>query len=166
MPRKSSPYLREALLLLKSQTDQAPMIFQARYVHRDGRWCTFAQLSVVYPADIGTIDCGHINIARSVVEFHLPLGKSDHHRMVYFVARVASYWYHGDRRGKVMLERLEGLPSICLVEARSDISTNTESLLTKYCRYLGGDSPLWWWLYRLKRVSTVGLYRTFYRNGG
>ena len=120
MPRKSSRYLRDALLLLKSQTDQAPMIFQARYVHQEGRWCTFAQVSVVYPTDIGSIDCGHINITRSVVEFHQPLGKSDHHRMVHFVARVASYWYHGDRRGKVMLERLSELPSIWLSTASNE----------------------------------------------
>lgn len=114
MSRRHSRYLRDALLVLKPQTDVAPMLFKARYVHRDGRWCTFAQVSVVYPIDIGTIDCGHINIARSVVEFHQLLGKSDHHRMVYFIARVASYWYHGDRRGKVMLERITDLPSIWL----------------------------------------------------
>ena len=112
MSRRHSRYRRDALLVLKPQTDVTPMLFKARYVHRDGRWCTFAQLSVVYPEGIGTIDCGHINIARSVVEVHQPLGKSDHHSMVYFCARVASYWYHGDRRGKVMLERITDSPSI------------------------------------------------------
>ena len=114
MSRKSNRYLREPLLILKPQTDQAPMLFKARYVHREGRWCTFAQVSVVYPTDIGTIDCGHINITRSVVSAHVVLTKSEHHQMVYFCARVASYWYHGDRRGTVMLERISELPSIWL----------------------------------------------------
>jgi hypothetical protein len=114
MSRRQSGYRRDALLVLKPQTDVTPMLFKARYVHRDGRWCTFAQVSVVYPADIGTIDCGHINITRGVVEAHQKLSSSEHNRMVYFCARVASYWYHGDRRGTVMLERMTGLPSIWL----------------------------------------------------
>ena len=88
------------------------MLFKARYVHREGRWCTFAKMEVLHPEGIGTIDCGHINIARSVVEVHQPLAKSDHHQMVYFVARVGTYWFHGDRRGKLMLERMGDVPSL------------------------------------------------------
>lgn len=119
MSRRQSRYRRDELLVLKMQTDKAPMLFKARYVHRDGRWCTFAQLEVLYPADIGTIDCGHVNIARSVVEVHEPLGTSDHHRMVCFVARVGTYWFHGDRRGNLLLERVSEVPSLWF----EDVST-------------------------------------------
>ncbi len=112
MSRRQSRYRRDELLALKPKTDVAPMLFKARYLHREGRWCTFAQLEVVYPEGIGTIDCGHVNIARSVVEVHQSLTKSDHHQMVCFVARVGTYWFHGDRRGNLMLERLPRLPSI------------------------------------------------------
>lgn len=112
MSRKQSRYRRDELLVLKPKTDDAPMLFKARYVHRDGRWCTFAQIEVLYPDDIGTLDCGHVNIARSVVEVHQVLTKSDHHRMVSFVARVGTYWFNGDRRGKLMLERMSAVPSL------------------------------------------------------
>ena len=112
MSRRQSKYRRDELLALKLQTDKAPMLFKARYVHRDGRWATFAQLEVCYPQGIDSIDCGHVNITRSVVEAHQPLAKSDHHRMVYLVARVGTYWFHGDRRGKLMLERISDVPSL------------------------------------------------------
>ena len=112
MSRRQSRYRRDELLSLKSKTYFAPMLFKARYIHRDGRWATFAQLEVLYPEGIGTIDCGHVNLARSVVEVHQPLDKSEHHRMVYFIARVGTYWFHGDRRGKLMLERMSTVPSL------------------------------------------------------
>ena len=112
MSRRQSKYRRDVLLGLKLQTDVAPMLFKARYVHREGRWCTFAQLEVLYPEGIGSIDCGHINITRSVVEVHQPLDKSDHHQIVCFVARVSTYWFHGDRRGNLMLERMPEGPSL------------------------------------------------------
>ena len=112
MSRRQSRYRRDDLLTLKPQTDKAPMLFKARYVHCDGRWTTFTQLEVLYPEVIGTIDCGHVNIVRSVVEAHQPLDKSDHHQMVYFVARVGTYWFHGDMRGKLMLERMSDVPSL------------------------------------------------------
>ena len=117
MSRRQSRYHRDELLALKPKTNVAPMLFKARYVHRDGRWCTFAQLEVLYPEGIGTIDCGHINITRSVVEVHQPLAKSDHNRMVYFAARVGTYWFHGERRGNLMLERMPELPSIWFEDA-------------------------------------------------
>ena len=66
----------------------------------------------MYPEGIGTIDCGHVNIARSGVEVHQTLAKVDHHRTVYFVARVGTYWFHGDRRGNLMLERMPEVPSL------------------------------------------------------
>ena len=112
MSRKQSRYRRDALLILKPQTDISPMLFKARYIHREGRWCTFAQLEVLYPTGGGSIDCGHVNIARSIVEVHQVLAQSDNHQMVYFVARVGTYWFNGDRRGKLMLERMETVPSV------------------------------------------------------
>ena len=121
MSRKQSRYRRDELLVLKPKTDDAPMLFKARYVHRDGRWCTFAQIEVLYPDDIGTLDCGHVNIARSVVEVHQVLTKSDHHRMVYFVARVGTYWFNGDRRGKLMLERMSTVPSLWFEDSELNV---------------------------------------------
>ena len=112
MSRRQSRYRRDALLALKPKTDVAPMLFKARYVHREGRWCTFAQIEVMYPETIGTIDCGHVNIARSVVEIHQSFDKSDHHRKVCFVARVGTYWFHGDRRGNLILERMPEVSSL------------------------------------------------------
>lgn len=112
MSRRQSRYRRDELLSLKPQTDVSPMLFKARYVHRNGRWCTFAQLEALYPEGIGTIDCGHVNIARTVVEVHQRLAQSDHHRMVWFVARVGTYWFHGDRRGNLMLEWMQSVPSL------------------------------------------------------
>ena len=112
MSQRQSRYRRDELLVLKRQTDIAPMLFRARYVHRDGRWVTFAQLEVLHPEGIGTIDCGHVNMTRSVVEVHQPLDKSAHHRMVCFVARVGTYLFHGDRRGNLMLERMPEVPSL------------------------------------------------------
>ena len=132
MSRRQSRYRRDDLLTLKPQTDKAPMLFKARYAHRDGRWATFTQLEVCYPQGFGTIDCGHVNIARSVVETHQPLDKSDHHRMVYLVARVGTYLFHGDRRGNLMLERMSDLPSIWFA--------HEEVLLTKVMTYIIGDS--------------------------
>ncbi len=125
MRGKQSQYHRDALLVLKPQTDLAPMLFQARYVHRAGRWCTFVQLSVLSPQGIGDLNCGHINIARSVVEVHQPLGKSDHHRVCCFVARVGTYWYNGDKRAKLMLERMENLPSLWLCDDRGNKNVST-----------------------------------------
>ena len=112
MSRRHFKYTRGALLLLKPRTDVLPMIFKARYVHREGRWCTFAQLEALSSEGMEAIDCGHVNISRSVVSVHQALEKSDHHRMVYFVARVRTYWFNGDRRGKLMLERMDGVPSL------------------------------------------------------
>ena len=119
MSRRKSRYLRDELLALQPQTEVAPMLFKARYVHSDGRWATFAQLEVCYPQGIDSIDCGHVNITRSVVEAHQPLAKSDHHRMVYLVARVGAYWFHGDRRGKLMLERMSDVPSLWFENAET-----------------------------------------------
>lgn len=114
MSRKQSKYRRDALLALKPKTDNVPMLFKARYIHREGRWCTFTQLQVLYPEAMGSIDCGHVNITRSVVEVHQSLTKSMHHQHVYFVARVGTYWFNGDRRGNLMLERMSTVPSLWL----------------------------------------------------
>ena len=134
MSRKQSRYRRDALLVLKPTTDVAPMLFKARYVHREGRWCTFAQVEVMHPEGIKTIDCGHVNIARSVVEVHQPLDKSDHHRMVCFVARVGTYWFHGDRRGNLMLERMSDVPSLWFDDS------DTFARAIKYIESIKGDS--------------------------
>ena len=112
MSQRQSRYRRDELLALKPKTDVVPMLFRARYIHQDGRWVTFAQLEVLHPEGIGTIDCGHVNMTRSVVEVHQPLDKSAHHRMVCFVARVGTYLFHGDRRGNLMLERMPEVPSL------------------------------------------------------
>ena len=80
MSRRQAKYSRESLLSLKPYTDALPMIFKARYLHKEGRWCTFTQVEVLSPEHIGFLDCGHVNITRSVVEVHQPLDKSDHHR--------------------------------------------------------------------------------------
>ena len=133
MSRKESKYRRDELLVLKMQTDVAPMLFKARYVHRDGRWCTFVQLEVVYPRSVGMLDCGHVNIARSVVEVHQALAKSAHYQQVYFVARVGTYWFHGDRRGKLMLERMPAVPSLWF----EDIAISESAI--EYIESMKGD---------------------------
>ena len=126
MSRRQAKYSRESLLSLKPYTDALPMIFRARYLHKDGRWCTFTQVEVLSPEHIGFLDCGHINITRSVVEFHQVLSKSDHHRMVFFVARVGTYSFDGDQRGNLMLERMLDVPSLWFENA------HTFALAVKY----------------------------------